>query len=251
MIEAASIGIPIAFVAGFVSFLSPCVLPLVPGYVSYVAGGLTSASSGDVSSWQRLRTVGLSLGFVLGFSTVFIALGASASAIGTLLLTYRYELNIVGGLIVMVFGLFHDRRGADQSATIRFSISYVASRRQALVLLCSGACLRVWMDTMYWSNPGCHSNGVRSLRRYQQRHDVAGHLFSRARRAVCLGRNLHRQTGERHKIDASHRTMVLQNCWCDLDLNGRRYGHGHAISFLILVARCVSGLRSVGIRRRQ
>ncbi len=106
MTDAASIGMPLAFVAGIVSFLSPCVLPLVPGYVSYVAGGITNTSDGDVPSWQRLRIVGLSLGFVLGFSTVFIALGASASAIGTLLLTHRYELNIVGGIIVTVFGLF-------------------------------------------------------------------------------------------------------------------------------------------------
>ena len=106
MTDGASIGMSIAFVAGIVSFLSPCVLPLVPGYVSYVAGGITTTSEGNLSSLQRLRTVGLSLGFVLGFSTVFIALGASASAIGTLLLTYRYELNIVGGLIVTIFGLF-------------------------------------------------------------------------------------------------------------------------------------------------
>ena len=106
MTDAASIGMPLAFVAGIVSFLSPCVLPLVPGYVSYVGGGITNTSDGNVPSWQRLRTVGLSLGFVLGFSTVFIALGASASAVGTMLLTYRYELNIVGGIIVMVFGLF-------------------------------------------------------------------------------------------------------------------------------------------------
>ena len=106
MADATSIGTPLAFLAGIISFLSPCVLPLVPGYVSYVAGGITNTSDGNNRSWQRLRTVGLSLGFVLGFSTVFIALGASASAIGTLLLTYRYELNIVGGSIVIVFGLF-------------------------------------------------------------------------------------------------------------------------------------------------
>jgi cytochrome c-type biogenesis protein len=83
MLEISNIGILTAFAAGLISFLSPCVLPLVPGYVS-----------------------GLSLCFVLGFSTVFVLLGASATALGQLLLAYRYELSIVAGVIVIAFGLF-------------------------------------------------------------------------------------------------------------------------------------------------
>ncbi|GAA2888795.1 cytochrome c-type biogenesis protein [Aminobacter niigataensis] len=101
-----SIGLLSAFVAGIVSFLSPCVLRLVPGYVSYVAGRTAiSGAAGDAVS-QRLPAVGLSLCFVVGFSTVFIVLGASATALGQLLIAYRYEMNIVGGAVVILFGLF-------------------------------------------------------------------------------------------------------------------------------------------------
>jgi cytochrome c-type biogenesis protein len=104
MPELSNIGVLSAFAAGIVSFLSPCVLPLVPGYVSYVAGRTTT--DGPADSAARLSAAALSLCFVLGFSTVFIVLGASATALGRLLLGYRVELNLAGGAIVIVFGLF-------------------------------------------------------------------------------------------------------------------------------------------------
>jgi cytochrome c-type biogenesis protein len=106
MADIATIGMATAFVAGLISFLSPCVLPLVPGYVSYIAG---SSAVGTVPGGilaRRLPAVGLSLCFVLGFSTVFILLGASATALGRLLLSYREEFNIAGGTLVVLFGLF-------------------------------------------------------------------------------------------------------------------------------------------------
>ena len=106
MPELSNIGILSAFLAGIISFLSPCVLPLVPGYVSYVAGRSTFASPSGEIVVARSATLGLSLCFVLGFTTVFVILGASASALGQLLLSYRFELNIVGGGIVTLFGLF-------------------------------------------------------------------------------------------------------------------------------------------------
>jgi cytochrome c-type biogenesis protein len=94
------------FGAGIVSFLSPCVLPLVPGYVSYFAGQSAVGLATPRSTLPRLRAIGLSLCFVLGFSTVFVILGASATVLGQILLAYRYELNLVGGAIVIGFGLF-------------------------------------------------------------------------------------------------------------------------------------------------
>jgi len=97
------IGLMTSFGAGIISFLSPCVLPLVPGYVSYVAGDALAVSGEPVRPLAALR---LSLCFVLGFSTVFVILGASATSIGQLLLSYRYEANLVGGAIVVLFGLF-------------------------------------------------------------------------------------------------------------------------------------------------
>jgi len=89
--------------AGAISFLSPCVLPLVPGYVSFIAGR-SLADGGDRP--RRALMLALSLCFVLGFSTVFVALGAAASALGALLLSYRYEANLIGGALVIVFGAF-------------------------------------------------------------------------------------------------------------------------------------------------
>lgn len=106
MTELSAIAVMTAFGAGTISFLSPCVLPLVPGYISYVTGDTLSHSHHIDDRAQRLAVLGLSLCFVAGFSTVFIALGAGATALGQLLLRYKYETNIIGGIIVIMFGLF-------------------------------------------------------------------------------------------------------------------------------------------------
>jgi cytochrome c-type biogenesis protein len=100
----ALIGLSTAFVAGVISFLSPCVLPLVPGYLSYVTGSSLEDLRDQTTS--RLHALAYAIWFVLGFSAVFVALGASATALGSLLLDYRYELGIVAGVVVMLFG-FH------------------------------------------------------------------------------------------------------------------------------------------------
>ncbi|HEX6297673.1 MAG TPA: cytochrome c biogenesis protein CcdA [Burkholderiales bacterium] len=104
MADAAAIGVLAAFAAGIVSFLSPCVLPIVPGYVSFVAGD--SLRRRRLHAQDRLAALGMSALFVAGFSAVFIALGASASLLGQWLLRYRYEANLVAGAIVIGFGLF-------------------------------------------------------------------------------------------------------------------------------------------------
>jgi cytochrome c-type biogenesis protein len=100
------IGMVATFGAGIISFLSPCVLPLVPGFVSYFAGQSAAGRVAPGPATSRLQAIALSLCFVLGFSTVFVFLGASATALGQMLLTYRYELNLVGGVIVVGFILF-------------------------------------------------------------------------------------------------------------------------------------------------
>ena len=105
MTDAATIGALAAFAAGIVSFLSPCVLPLVPAYVSYVAGEGYHRRR-RLHAEERLAALGMSMFFVAGFSAVFIALGASATALGQLFLRYRYEANLVAGVIVILFGLF-------------------------------------------------------------------------------------------------------------------------------------------------
>ena len=106
MIDTNILGLTAAFAAGVVSFLSPCVLPLVPAYVSYVAGQSGAhAPASQGAAVTRASTAVLSTFFVLGFSTVFMALGASATVLGGWLLQYRYEANIIGGALVTLFGL--------------------------------------------------------------------------------------------------------------------------------------------------
>src|SRR3989442_9596111 len=93
-----------AFVAGLVSFLSPCVLPLVPGYVSLISGvGVEELKSQES---QLLRKVMLnSIGFILGFSIVFIALGAISTEVGQLMARYKSLLAQLAGVVIILFGL--------------------------------------------------------------------------------------------------------------------------------------------------
>jgi cytochrome c-type biogenesis protein len=103
MAELSLIGFLTAFAAGVVSFLSPCVLPLVPGYVSFVAGSsLEDLRDGAAPRVQSLMLAGT---FVLGFTAVFVALGASATALGNLLLSYKLQLGVIAGVVVILFGL--------------------------------------------------------------------------------------------------------------------------------------------------
>ena len=86
----------ISFLEGIITFLSPCLLPMLPIYISYFAGG------GERSSKRTLKTA---LGFVAGFTIIFVALGALAGTLGSLLTKYQTAVNIVSGLIVILFGL--------------------------------------------------------------------------------------------------------------------------------------------------
>ena len=104
--ETSTASMTAVFAAGTISFLSPCVLPLVPAYVSYIAGQSMADSTTSRALIVRAQAVGLSACFVLGFATVFVILGASATTLGQALISYRYELNLIGGVIVIGFGLF-------------------------------------------------------------------------------------------------------------------------------------------------
>jgi cytochrome c-type biogenesis protein len=101
MFEPASVGFAIAFAAGLLSFLSPCVLPLIPSYVTFVTG----LSLEDVPRARRVALVH-SLLFVLGFSLIFLALGATATTLGRLLGYNREWVGRVGGVLVIVLGLY-------------------------------------------------------------------------------------------------------------------------------------------------
>ncbi len=95
-----------AFAAGFLSFVSPCVLPLIPGYISFVSGvSVEEMRAETAATASRMQVFLTSLAFVIGFSLVFIALGASATAIGKFLFTRLPLFSKIAGAILIVFGL--------------------------------------------------------------------------------------------------------------------------------------------------
>ena len=101
-----NVTIAAALFAGMLSFLSPCVLPLVPPYLVYLTGAsLERFADAEPEPRVRRETLAAALLFVLGFSTVFVALGASASAVGALLRAYSGELAILAGAAIIVMGL--------------------------------------------------------------------------------------------------------------------------------------------------
>jgi len=98
------LGVIAAFGAGVVSFLSPCVFPLVPGYLSYIAG--TTAREAQREGAARWRVTAHALFFVLGFALIFALLGAAASSVGAVLSGHKLLLERVAGVMLILFGLF-------------------------------------------------------------------------------------------------------------------------------------------------
>ena len=96
----------IAFSAGLLSFVSPCVLPLVPSYITYITG-VSFKELTDVEARSKLRwaTISHSLCFIIGFSFVFVLMGASATYLGQLLVQYQYWIMKGGGVLIILLGI--------------------------------------------------------------------------------------------------------------------------------------------------
>ncbi|WP_289034067.1 cytochrome c biogenesis protein CcdA [uncultured Roseibium sp.] len=100
------VSIGAAFLAGLLSFVSPCVLPIVPPYLCYLAGVSVAELKGEAATAATSRRIVLSsVAFVLGFSVVFVALGATASVIGQSIARYFDTLSIIAGIIIIIMGL--------------------------------------------------------------------------------------------------------------------------------------------------
>ncbi len=142
--HADTIGYGASFAAGVASFLSPCVLPLVPGYVSFMSGLSLEELSSGAKPGQTFRHAGWeSLFFVLGFSTVFTALGATASAVGAFLTWHMPVVTKIAGAVIILFGLhmtgaitipvLYRQKRADAGA---FKSGYLGSFLMGLAFAC-------------------------------------------------------------------------------------------------------------------
>ena len=101
------VNILVAFTAGIFSFLSPCVLPIIPSYLSFVSGvSLQEMRAAQIASHIRKRVLLNSLPFILGFSLVFISLGASASFLASFFLGYRSLIRVLGGIFILAVGIY-------------------------------------------------------------------------------------------------------------------------------------------------
>jgi cytochrome c-type biogenesis protein len=105
--ESAQLSIFLTFAAGLLSFVSPCVLPLVPSYVTYITGlTFEDITSNKDRARVRFITIVNSLTFIAGFTFIFVLFGASATYIGKLLLTYQEVIQKIGGILIVLFGLY-------------------------------------------------------------------------------------------------------------------------------------------------
>jgi cytochrome c-type biogenesis protein len=100
-----TVSFPAAFVAGLLSFLSPCVLPLIPAYFTFITGFSIEELTEEYNSEIRKKVFLSTLLFVLGFSLVFILMGASASYLGGLMFTYKKLIRIIGGILIIILGI--------------------------------------------------------------------------------------------------------------------------------------------------
>jgi cytochrome c-type biogenesis protein len=94
-----------AFLAGLLSFFSPCVLPLIPAYFTFITGQSLEDLTRGYTVEMRKQVLGSTLSFILGFSVVFVLLGASASYLGGLIHNYRHIIRIAGGVLIIVLGI--------------------------------------------------------------------------------------------------------------------------------------------------
>lgn len=100
-----AVSFPAAFLAGFLSFLSPCVLPLIPAYFTFITGFSLEELTENHNSEIRKKVIFSTVSFVCGFSLVFILMGASASYLGSLIYNHRQTIRIIGGVLIILMGV--------------------------------------------------------------------------------------------------------------------------------------------------
>ena len=210
MEDTASLGIVIAFTAGLLSFLSPCVLPLIPSYVTFITG----LSLEEVQKTRRLALVH-SLLFILGFTLIFLALGATATVLGRALLVYREWISRVGGVLVIVFGLYllgvFNIAALARERRVHLADKPIGYVGTVLVGIAFGA----GMDAVHRSDPWLHSHLHLELGGPGTRSWAADGVLNGTRRSLSRGvardQSLHLvlHAGARHMMWVSRAGGVL------------------------------------------
>ena len=176
------IGVAVAFAAGVLSFLSPCVLPLVPSYLSFVSGVGIEELEGGGGDVKRVAFIH-SLFFVLGFSLIFLALGASATFVGRLLREYQVWIARIGGLLIIFFGLY--------LVGVRPFKGMARERRIHLRNKPLGYLVRSRLDPVHRTDPGRNPDLRRHSPDAHRWTGAAGLLLPGARRSVSAQRACH------------------------------------------------------------
>ena len=151
------LAVPVAFIAGVVSFFSPCVLPLLPGYLSYMTGLSAADIMANGSTGVRGRMVTGTLLFILGFSFVFVAIGGAFGRIGYHLLVHEETVTKVLGVVTIVLGL--DLRRRRSVAAARRAGAHGAGRRARRGAL-AGRAVRARLDAVYRADARCRADAV-------------------------------------------------------------------------------------------
>ena len=172
----------VAFTAGLFSFLSPCVLPLVPSYLSFLAGMSLEALQEETR--PRGRVLLHALAFVGGFSVVFVALGMSISAAGQMLLAYRAAIRLAGGLLVLVLGLHLLGRLAVAVASVLKAGTSEDEAGGCAGIYGGGHDVRHRLDAVCWTYPRRDPDPGGLGRDRADGHVDAGPLLARSRGAV-------------------------------------------------------------------
>ncbi|MCD0485289.1 cytochrome c biogenesis protein CcdA [Streptacidiphilus sp. ASG 303] len=170
------LAVPVALLAGLVSFFSPCVLPLVPGYLSYVTG-FSAADLADAEGRRRGRMLLGSLLFVLGFTAVFVSTGALFGFFGQTLLTYRRTISVVMGVVTILMGL------AFMGLLPGFTLREVRSHRRPAVGLAGAPLLGVVFGVGWTPCIGPTLASLNTLSMYQASAGRAALLMA----VYCLG----------------------------------------------------------------
>ena len=191
-----SLPLPIAaFLAGLVSFLSPCVLPLVPGYVSLISGVGVEQLKAQES--QLLRKVMLnSVAFILGFSVVFITLGAVATEVSQMLSRYRSTLAQIAGVVIILFGLHLTGILQNQGPLYRRASAQRERRQHRVGSLRHRLRLRLRLDPVRRTGPDRHPDFRRRPGLDHKGHHAAGALLHGISRAFPADRSRRRALPE-------------------------------------------------------